>query len=92
MGTTRIAATLLVLAAAGCQKHAAAQWKGHGMDPAFGVFGSESHGVAKVGARGWAALYLAAKFEKALVVLEADRAAPGAVDRPELVRDRAQAR
>jgi len=92
MGTTRIAALCLVLAAAGCQKHAAAQPRGMDMDSTFGVFGREPESVPRVGARGWAALYLAAKFEKALVVLEADRAAAGAVDRPELVRDRAQAR
>ena len=41
--------------------------------------------------RGWAALYLAAKFEKALVVLESHHATPGAVDRIEAIRNRAQA-
>ena len=48
-------------------------------------------GLAPGGARGWAAIYLAAKFQEALVILEADRAAPGAVDRIELIRNRAQA-
>ena len=91
MRTTRIAAILLLLAAAGCQKQAAAQPQGARMDQTFGVLNRNSDVVPKAGGRGWAALYLAAKFEKALVVLETDRAAPGAVDGPELVRDRAQA-
>ena len=42
------------------------------------------------GGRGWAALYLAAKFEKALVVLESNGAAARAVDRIEAIRNRAQ--
>jgi hypothetical protein len=41
--------------------------------------------------RGWAALFLASRFQKALVVLEADRATPRAVDSPEVIRNRAQA-
>ena len=41
--------------------------------------------------RGWAALLLASRFQEALVILEADRATPRAVDSPELVRNRAQA-
>ena len=43
------------------------------------------------GGRGWAGIYLAAKFEKALVVLESHDAAAGAVDRIEAIRNRAQA-
>ena len=58
-----------------------------GTDPNREIRGPSPAGVG----RGWAAIYLAAKFEKALVVLEANRAAAGAVDCPELVRDRAQA-
>lgn len=43
------------------------------------------------GGRGWAAIFLAAKFEEALVVLESNRAPAGAVDRIEAIRNRAQA-
>lgn len=92
MRTTRIAAILLLVAAAGCQKHAAAQAKGHGMDEWFEASGGKVEAVPRVGARGWAALCLAAKFQEALVILEADRAAAGAVDRLEPIRDRAKAR
>ena len=83
----------MVLATSGCQKHAAAQPpRSLQMDETFGVFSRNADNSPRAGGRGWAALYLAAKLEKALVVLEPDRAAPGAVDGPELVRNRAQSR